>query len=111
MHSVQLYAKYRQGSAIWSPYHQSRIKEVGSLKVKGPLYSCLLIAYLPSGSRIFGNHLYKQEMKFTRIAIMVIMAGVEGLKMVAGGGAEVKKTTCTKISCGLISIILNFRLL
>ena len=31
--------------------------------------------------------------------------------MVVGGGAEVKKTTCTKISGGLISIILNFRLL
>ena len=26
-------------------------KEAASLKVKGPLYSCLLIARLPSGSR------------------------------------------------------------
>ena len=38
-----------------------QVKEAGSLKVKVPLYSCLLIACLPSGSRTllkltFGNH-------------------------------------------------------
>ena len=39
------------------PYYQ-KIKEAASLKVKGPLYSCPLIAHLPSGINItFGNHI------------------------------------------------------
>ena len=49
---VQLCAKYRLVSATSSPYHYYRkVKEAAPLKVKGPLYSCLLIARLPSGSR------------------------------------------------------------
>ena len=49
---VQLCAKYRLISATLSPYYQCRkIKEATSLKVKGPLYSCLLIVRLPFGSR------------------------------------------------------------
>ena len=49
---VQLCAKYRLVSAASSPYHQCRkIKEAASLKVKGSLYSCLLIESLPSDSK------------------------------------------------------------
>ena len=32
-------------------------KEAASLKVKGPLHSCLLTAHLPSGSRTLNVHL------------------------------------------------------
>ena len=39
-----------QGSATSSPY---TAKKAASLKVKGPLYSCLLIVRLPSGNRTF----------------------------------------------------------
>ena len=35
----------------------TKIKEAASLKVKGSLYSCLLIACLPSGSRTLNWHL------------------------------------------------------
>ena len=48
-----LCAKYRQVNTTSTPYHQCRkAKEAASLKVKALQYSCLLIAYLPSRSRV-----------------------------------------------------------
>ena len=35
----------------------SKIKEAVSLKIKDPLYNCLLIACLPSRSRMLNQHL------------------------------------------------------
>ena len=55
---TQLCAKYRLVSATRSPYHLcSKIKEAASLKVKGLLYSCLLMVHLPSRSRTLNWHL------------------------------------------------------
>ena len=55
---VQLCAKYRLVNTTSSPYHLYRkINEAASLKVKGPLYNCLLIACLPSRSRTLNWHL------------------------------------------------------
>ena len=49
---VQLCTKYKLVSATSSPsISAERKKEAASLKVKGPLYSSLLITCLPSGSR------------------------------------------------------------
>ena len=49
---AQLCANYRLVSATLSPYHCClKIEEADSHKVKGSLYSCLLVASLPSGSR------------------------------------------------------------
>ena len=43
---------YRLVSATLSPYHCClKIEEAVSHKVKGSLYSCLLVARLPLGSR------------------------------------------------------------
>ena len=49
---VQLCAKYRLVSTIHRVLTISadKIKEAASFKVNGQLYSCLLIARLPSGS-------------------------------------------------------------
>ena len=49
---AQLCTNYRLVSATLSPYHCClEIEEADSYKVKGSLYSCLLVAHLPSGSR------------------------------------------------------------
>ena len=58
LHSVQLCAECRRGSATSSPYHQCwKIKKLLLLTVKCLLYSCLLIPHLPFRSRTL-NHLY-----------------------------------------------------
>ena len=55
---LQLCVKYGLVSATLSPCHSClKIKEAASLKVKGSLYSCLLIAHLPSGSKTLNWHL------------------------------------------------------
>ena len=51
---------------------------------------CIAASCLPLGSRTFGNHLYKQKMKFTRMAVMVMMIV---LRMVAGGGVGDKESS------------------
>ena len=53
---AQLCTKYRLVSTALSPYHCCSKKEVASLKVKGSLYSCLLVTRLPSGSRTLNWH-------------------------------------------------------
>ena len=49
---AQLCTIYRLLSATLSPYHCClKTEEAASLKMKGSLYSCLLVVHLPSGSR------------------------------------------------------------
>ena len=49
---AQLCTKYRLVNAALAPYYCClKIEEAASLKVKDSLYSCLLAARLPSGSR------------------------------------------------------------
>ena len=49
---AKLCTKYRLVNATLSPYYCClKIEEAASHEVKGSLYSCLLVAHLPSGSR------------------------------------------------------------
>ena len=49
---VKLCTKYRLVSATLSHYYCClKIEEAASHKVKGSLYSCLLVMHLPSGNR------------------------------------------------------------